>query len=237
MSRVVRIKDLDLGELEESLGVKFRDITLLERALTHMSATKNRSVRFESYQRLEFLGDRVLALSISTMLFNQFPENDEGDLSRRMADLVRRESCTETARQWNLSKFLRLGSGEAKSGGRKNDAIMADLCEAVIGAIYLDQGFEAASACVQRTWYDRMLSPIRPLRDPKTALQEWVQGRGLPSPRYNLVERSGPDHSPNFSVCTEVQGFEQAHAKGGSRRVAEQAAALAFLQREGLWTE
>ncbi len=237
MSRVVRITDLDLGELEQTLGVKFKDISLLERALTHMSATKNRSARSESYQRFEFLGDRVLALSISTMLLKQFPETDEGDLSRRLAALVRRESCTETARLWNLSKFLRLGNGEAKSGGRKNDAIMADLCEAVIGAVYLDQGFEIASTCVERAWYERMILPHRPLRDPKTALQEWVQGRGLPAPRYHEVERSGPDHSPDFNISTEVQGFEHAYAKGRSKRLAEQAAALVFLQREGLWTE
>ena len=134
-------------------------------------------------------------------------------------------------------EFLRLGSGEAKSGGRKNDAIMADLCEAVIGAIYLDQGFETASACIQRTWHDRMVSPVRPLRDAKTALQEWVQGRGLPAPRYLEVGRSGPDHSPDFNVSTEVQGFEHAHAKGRSKRLAEQAAASAFLIREGLWTD
>ena len=237
MSRVVRIKDLDLGELEQSLGVKFKDISFLERALTHMSATKDRSLRSESYQRLEFLGDRVLALSISTMLLNQFPETDEGDLSRRLAALVRRESCTETARQWNLSKFLRLGTGEAKSGGRKNDAIMADLCEAVIGAIYLDQGFEIASSCIHRAWYDRMILPHRPLRDPKTALQEWVQAQGIDAPKYYEIGRSGPDHSPDFHIRTEIVGYSNASAKGRSKRLAEQAAALAFLQREGVWTE
>jgi ribonuclease-3 len=237
MSRVVRIKDLDLGELEDTIGVRFTDRSLLEQALTHVSATKGDLARLESYQRLEFLGDRVLGLSVCTMLYAEFPKADEGDLSRRLAELVRRESCSEVAKYWNLGKFLRLGNGEAQSGGRKNDTILADICEAVIGAVYLDQGFDAASACVERAWGERMLKPHRPLRDAKTALQEWAQAQGLPAPLYREVGRSGPDHAPDFEISAEVLGLQAAQGSGRSKRLAEQAAADAFLRREKVWTE
>lgn len=237
MSRVVRIRDLDLGELERTLGVTFADRALLELALTHVSAAKGDHVRLHSYQRLEFLGDRVLGLAVSSMLFRTFPEAEEGELSRRLAELVRRESCAEVAAHWNLGKFLRLGSGEAQSGGRKKDAILADICEAIIGAVFLDAGFAAASACVERAWRERMLKPHRPLRDAKTVLQEWAQARGLPTPIYREIGRSGPDHAPDFEIAAEVQGLEPASGSGRSKRLAEQAAAVAFLKREAVWTE
>jgi ribonuclease III len=237
MSRVVRVKDLDLGELEQTLGVKFNNLVLLEQALTHVSATKREAVRLESYQRFEFLGDRVLGLCITSMLFHEYPQSEEGDLSRRLADLVRAEACNEVARIWDLGKFMRLGRGEAQSGGRKNFSILADMCEAVIGAIYIDQGHDVVLNCVQRFWRERMLKPHRPLRDAKTVLQEWAQGKALPSPVYRDEGRIGPDHSPKFEVSAIVQGFEPAQANGKSKRVAEQAAAEALLRREGVWTE
>ena len=236
MSRIVRIRDLDLGELEVTLGVSFKNRALLDKALTHISAAKGETARLGSYQRLEFLGDRVLGLSVAAMLFQAFPLNDEGDLSRRLAELVRRESCAEVAIMWNLGKFLRLGQAEAQSGGRKKDAILADICEAVIGAIFLDQGFAAASECVERAWRPRMLKPNRPLRDAKTVLQEWVQARGLPTPVYREVGRTGPDHAPDFEIMAEVETLAPAIGAGPSKRLAEQAAAVQFLLREGVWT-
>ncbi len=237
MSRVIRIKDLDLGELENTLCVEFRDRNLLQQALTHVSATRGEQARLESYQRLEFLGDRVLGLTIAAMLMRNFPSAEEGELSRRLAELVRREACAEVAIEWNLGKFLRLGVGEAQSGGRKKDAILADICEAVIGAIFIDSGYMAASSCVERTWAARMLKPQRPLRDAKTALQEWAQGLGLPAPVYREVGRSGPDHAPDFEISAEVQGLSSARGSGRSKRLAEQAAAVIFLQREGVWAD
>jgi ribonuclease-3 len=235
MSRVVRVKDLDLAELERTLGVGFLDRGLLEQALTHVSAAKGARIRLDSYQRLEFLGDRVLGLAVSDMLYRTFPDAEEGDLSRRLAELVRRESCAEVAIDWNLGRFLRLGAGEAQSGGRKKTAILADICEAVIGAVFLDQGFAAATGCVERAWSGRMLKPHRPLRDAKTVLQEWAQARGLPAPLYREIGRSGPDHAPDFEISAEVQTLSPALGRGPSKRLAEQAAAVVFLRREGVW--
>ena len=237
MSRVIRIRDLDLGDLEAVLGVAFKDRTLLERALTHVSAARSGEARLDSYQRLEFLGDRVLGLAVAGMLYRAFPDAEEGELSQRLADLVRRETCAEVAIEWTLGAFLRLGPGEAQSGGRKKAAILADICEATIGAVYLDGGFDAARDLVERTWKPRMLNPVRPLRDAKTALQEWAQAQGLPAPLYREIARSGPDHAPDFTIAAEVETLQPASGSGSSKRLAEQAAAVSFLKREGVWSE
>jgi ribonuclease III len=223
-------------EVEAKLGHAFADRTLLARALTHISAATSAEGRLGSYQRLEFLGDRVLGLAVSTMLIEAFPKANEGELSRRLAELVRAEACAEVAAEMDLGPHIRLGAGEASSGGRKKVAILSDVCESVIGAVYLDAGFDAAGALVDRFWRPRMLAPVRPLRDPKTALQEWAQGRGLPTPFYREVERLGPDHSPHFRVSVAVEGVAEAEGQGASKRSAEQAAALTLLAREGVAT-
>src|SRR5690606_8542721 len=171
-----------ISALEERIGHRFADPKLLENALTHVSGVGSGRKRTESYQRLEFLGDHVLGLVISELLFQSFPKADEGELSRRLADLVRREACAEAAVAMDLGPFIKLGSSEAQSGGRKKAAILADVCEAVIGAVFLDGGYDAASKLIDRFWRERMLEPHRPLRDAKTMLQEWAQGRGLPPP-------------------------------------------------------
>ncbi|GLK81104.1 ribonuclease III [Methylopila turkensis] len=220
-------------ELEAKLGHAFADGSLLERALTHISAAKASDGRLGSYQRLEFLGDRVLGLAIASMLIEAFPTSDEGDLSRRLAELVRAEACAEVAAAMELAPFIRLGAGEASSGGRKKTAILADICEAVIGAVYLDGGYEPARDLVDRFWRERMLAPRRPLRDAKTELQEWAQGRGLPTPIYQEVERSGPDHSPHFRVAVVVGGLGEAEGVGRSKREAEQFAARTLLAGAG----
>jgi len=225
-----------VAELEAKLGYEFADPDLLEQALTHVSATPSEAERISSYQRMEFLGDRVLGLAVADMLFEAFPNAHEGELSQRFAHLVRRETCAEVAVDWNVGPFMRLGSGEAQTGGRKKAAILADICEALIGAAFLDSGFEAARDLVQRGWRSRMLESIRPLRDSKTALQEWAQARGLPTPIYSVVERSGPHHAPQFLMSAEIVGFSPAQARGSSKRQAEQAAARAFLEREGVLT-
>jgi ribonuclease-3 len=224
----------DSAELEAQIGHSFQDADLLRRALTHVSAVNGEGARVETYQRLEFLGDRVLGLAVSEMLFVTFPEAHEGELSRRLADLVRRETCAEVATEWGAGAHIRLGAGEAQTGGRRKNAILADVCESLIGAVFLDGGFEVARDVVQRAWRQRMLTPRRPLRDSKTSLQEWAQARGLPTPVYREVGRSGPEHQPQFRVAVTIDGFDPADALGPSKRVAEQAAARAFMAREKL---
>jgi ribonuclease-3 len=220
--------------LEDRIGYRFRDAAMLEAALTHISALKGARNRAGSYQRLEFLGDHVLGLVISDMLFRAFPKADEGELSRRLADLVRKETCAEIARTIDLGAAIRLGSSEANAGARKRPAILADVCEAVIGAAYLDGGYKAAEDLVERLWQVRMRATAQPLRDPKTVLQEWAQARGLPTPAYREVERFGPDHNPEFRVAVQLPAFAPAEGLGRSKRAAEQAAAAAMLAREGV---
>jgi ribonuclease-3 len=225
------------GPLEERIGYAFKDADLLDRALTHISALTTSKSRTGSYQRLEFLGDHVLGLVVSDMLFRTYPKANEGELSRRLADLVRKETCADMAREIELGAVIRLGISEAGSGGRSRDAILADVCESLIGAVFLDGGYPAAAALVERLWDERMRTPVRPLRDAKTTLQEWAQGRGLPTPTYREVSRSGPHHSPEFHIAVELPRLAPAEGSGKSKRAAEQAAAQAFLQREGVTVE
>ena len=222
------------AQLEARIGHVFADKSLLVRALTHVSALRADDARAASYQRLEFLGDRVLGLCVSEMLCAAFPDAEEGELSRRLAELVRKESCAEVAQDWGAGAHVRLGEGEAQTGGARKGAILADVCEALIGAVFLDSGYGAARALVARAWAARMAAPRRPLRDAKTVLQEWAQGRGLPAPHYREDARSGPAHAPHFVIAVAVDGFAAAEAEGGSKRAGEQAAALAFLRREGI---
>lgn len=221
-----------LGLLEDRIGHAFSDKALLAKALTHISAISTQRGRAQSYQRLEFLGDRVLGLVISAMLYAAFPDAEEGELSRRLAGLVRKETCADVAEEWHLSAHIRLGDSEAQNGGRAKPAIMADVCEAVIGAAYVDGGFEPARAVVVAAWTPRMLAPTRPLRDPKTTLQEWAQGSGRATPLYREVERQGPAHAPHFTVAVDLEGFATELGSGPSKRAAEQQAAEAFMTRE-----
>jgi ribonuclease-3 len=227
-------RKVDLNELEKRLGHAFRNPELLRRALTHVSAP---NLSEGSYQRLEFLGDRVLGLAVAEMLYAAFPEAPEGELSRRLAELVRRETCAEVALAWDLGAHLKLGLGEVQSGGRRNQAILADVCEAVIGAVFLDGGYPTAKTLVERAFGELLCSPKAPLRDPKSALQEWAQGRGWPTPTYAVLERAGPDHAPEFRVLAKVKGVESGYGVGASKRAAEQEAARNLLLREGVWTK
>jgi ribonuclease III len=220
-------------ELEARIGHSFAEKSLLESALTHISALSGKS-RAGSYQRLEFLGDHVLGLVVSDMLYRAFPTADEGELSRRLADLVRRESCADVARSLDLGAVIKLGSSEANAGGRVRLAILADVCEALIGAVFIDGGYAAAAGMIERLWSERMRTPVRPLRDPKTVLQEWAQARGLPTPSYREVERTGPHHDPEFRISVVLPDFKPAEGIGRSKRAAEQAAAAAMLAREGV---
>jgi len=225
------------ASLEERIGYRFKDKALFDSALSHISALKGARNRAGSYQRLEFLGDHVLGLVISDMLYRAFPKADEGELSRRLADLVRKETCAEIARSIDLGAAIRLGASEANAGGRTRPAILADVCEALIGAVYLDGGFAAAEALIGRLWDARMRTTAQPLRDPKTVLQEWAQARGLPTPAYREVARSGPDHDPEFRVAVHLPKLAPAEGSGRSKRAAEQAAAAAMMAREGVKPE
>jgi ribonuclease-3 len=223
--------------LETRIGYRFKDTALLDQALTHISALTGVRNRAGSYQRLEFLGDHVLGLVVSDMLFRAFPRADEGELSRRLADLVRKEACADVAILIELGAAIRLGGSESNAGGRSRLAILADVCEALIGAVFVDGGYEAAAALITQLWEPRMRAPKRPLRDAKTVLQEWAQALGLPTPAYREVERTGPDHDPEFRVVVELPGRKPAEGIGRSKRSAEQAAASVMLTREGIVTE
>ncbi|HEY6993307.1 MAG TPA: ribonuclease III [Xanthobacteraceae bacterium] len=230
----IRRRRSSANDFEARIGYRFNDPALLEQALTHISALSGARNRASSYQRLEFLGDHVLGLVVSDMLFRAFSKADEGEMSRRLADLVRKEACADVGRAIDLGAAIRLGASEAHAGGRSRTAILADVCEALIGAVFVDGGYPAAAALIERLWSERMRTPARPLRDSKTVLQEWAQARGLPTPAYREVERKGPDHDPEFRVTVELPHLAPAEGLGRSKRAAEQAAAAALLARAGV---
>jgi ribonuclease III len=222
--------------IEQRIGHVFADPALFATAFTHVSALKSTRHRTESYQRLEFLGDHVLGLIVSDMLYRAFPKADEGELSKRLADLVRKETCADVAKSLGLHEAIKLGTVGAGVGERLRKSVLGDICEAVIGAIFLDGGYAAAAQFVAANWTERMRKPLRPLRDAKTVLQEWAQGQGLPTPVYREVERTGPHHDPQFRVAVELPGLAPAEGVGGSKRAAEKVAALAMLKQEGVQT-
>lgn len=222
-----------LDILEARIGHVFADKTLLSRALTHVSKAGG-SGRSGSYQRLEFLGDRVLGLAIADLLYGAFPMADEGDLSRRLAGLVRRETCAAVAAVWDVGPHLALGPGEVQGGGRRNQTILADVCEAILGAVFLDAGYSTAKAIVEAAFSPATDTAAPRGRDAKSSLQEWAMARGLAIPLYEVVERSGPDHAPRFRIAARVDGIEPGLGDGPSKRLAEQEAARTVLEREGI---
>jgi ribonuclease-3 len=220
-----------LAVLEDRLGHRFSDPALLKRALTHASLGLE-----VSNERLEFLGDRVLGLIVAEFLYVQYPAEMEGGLSVRLNALVRREACAKAGLAAGLPEFLIMAASEARSGGRTKPAIVAGACEAVIAALYLDGGYEAANRFVLRYWESEFAALTRDLRDAKTALQEWAQG-GVLSPRaapvYKLIGREGPDHAPAFTMEVSVPGHKPSLGQGATKRDAEQAAASAMLRELG----
>lgn len=214
--------------LGEVLGHRFAEPQLLEEALTHSSHTGRRS-----YERLEFLGDRVLGLVVSEMLLKRFPDEAEGTLAIRFAALVSGESLASVAMDIDLGSHIAASPGEAEAGVRDNPSILADVCEAVIGALYLDGGLEAARDFIEPHWRALLEADPRPRQDPKTALQEWAQARGAALPAYREVARSGPPHAPVFTVEVAVEGKAPERGEGRSKRVAEREAAERLLKRLG----
>jgi ribonuclease-3 len=220
-------------DLEKALGHRFKDQKLLEIALTHASVRGAKGKRSDN-ERLEFIGDRVLGLAIAELLNERFPDGSEGDLARRYNRLVRGEACAKVARSIGLGTHLILSVSEAGSGGRTKNTILADAMEALLGAIFLEAGFKTAREVVRNLWAS--LSEDLPATgvDAKSALQEWAQGQGLELPQYVEIARKGPDHAPHFTTEVRISGMEPARGEGASKRAAEQAAARALLEREGV---
>lgn len=221
-------------ELSRRLDYDFNDLELIVRAMTHASATDKGGLD-KSNERLEFLGDRVLGLVIADLLLKTYSKSDEGELALRFNALVRKETCAEVARELDMGAALFLSGGEAQSGGRQNQSILGDTCEAVIAAIYLDGGYKAAARFIENNWGRRLENLKNPPRDAKTVLQEWAQARKLAAPVYKMEARSGPDHAPQFSCSVKVEGYEIVVGKGSAKRNAEQEAAMIFLVAEKIW--
>lgn len=218
--------------LRESTGHAFRDHMLLQTALTHSSAVR----AVANNERLEFLGDRVLALVVSQMLFEAFPDAPEGELAVRLSALVSGETCAEVGRELGLETLLRADAAVKSARGRKSTNVLADAVEALIAAIYLEGGLEAARRFVLRYWEPRSSAVLSIPRDPKTVLQEWAAQANGSRPLYTIENREGPDHEPLFTVSVALTGFEPLSATGRSKQAAERAAATAFLIREGVWS-
>jgi len=208
---------------EARLGHRFADPALLAAALTHPS------VGGRDYQRLEFLGDRVLGLVVAGMLYRTFPREAEGALAKRLAALVRRDALAAVAGDLGLGQLVRVSKGEDEAGGRENPSLLADALEAVIGAIYLDGGLAPAEAFIRRHWTAPLIAARKPPQDAKTRLQEWAQAAGRPLPVYTLLSDEGPRHAPTFAVEARVEGLAPARGNGSSKRAAETAAAQALL--------
>jgi ribonuclease III len=206
-----------------ALQHSFEDDSLLLAALTHGSATG------QSYERLEFLGDRVLGLVIAEWLYADFPKESEGVLNRRMSDLVRREACAAVAREIGVLPHIRLERAARAAGVQHSDNVLGDVCEALIAALYLDGGMTAARRFIRAQWNQMMAGTALAGKDPKSALQEWAQGRGLPLPNYTLLGQSGPDHAPSFNVEVTLPGLPPVMAAAPSKQEAQKRAAADML--------
>lgn len=224
-------RDAAVAELQGRIGHCFADRELLERALTH-SSVGNGATKVRHNERLEFLGDRVLNLIVAEHLAQLQPEAREGVLSKLMNQLVNYQACAEVARAIGLPDALRVDASATKVGARDNDRVLGDACEALIAALYIDAGLEAARGFVLMAWTKAFSELDTPrLKDSKTLLQEWAMARGLPVPRYEVVATSGPAHAPRFTIEVQLQGYPPERAEGGSKREAEKAAAELMLRK------
>lgn len=214
-----------LVELEKALKYDFKDKNLLETALTHSSTGEK-----YNYERLEFLGDRVLGLIIASLLYDRFPNEKEGDLAKRLASLVQGKTLARLSARIELSEYINFSDAEGAAGGAQNEHILADVFEAVIGALYRDGGYEPCRELIEREWQDVLHVMKKPPQHPKTAVQEWAQAKGLPVPLYEIIDQTGPDHAPIFNVSMTLPGHNPVVAQGKSRAEAEKQAAKAFLK-------
>ena len=234
MSKSGTLRPDQRAKLEELIGVVFTDKTRLDHALTHSSA---RAAGQGNYERLEFLGDRVLGLCIAELLYERFRSADEGELSVRLNQLVSAETCAAVADEIGLHAFIRTGSDIKKVTGKRMLNMRADVVESLIGAIYLEGGLEAARKFILANWRERAGRAGAARRDAKTELQEWSHARFGLTPVYKVADRSGPDHDPQFTVSVEISGLDPAVGVSRSKRAAEQQAAARLLVREGIWRD
>jgi ribonuclease-3 len=211
--------------IEERLGHAPKDVALFERALTHSSHGD------EHYERLEYLGDRVLGLAVAAWLYELFPNEPEGKLSRRLNALVAGDVCAEVGRELGVGDQMRLGKQAREDGASDSDNVLGDIVEAVIGALYLEQGFEEAARFVRKAWGDRVSTRDKPPKHPKSELQEWAAAHDRKPPVYQLADRSGPHHAPRFVVEVEIRGVGSASAEGTSKQEAETAAAAKLMEQ------
>ncbi len=218
-----------LTDLEKKLGYTFSNRPLLTKALTHSSTGHSSTGEQRNYERLEFLGDRVLGLIMADILYKTFPDESEGGLAKRHSALVQGKTLADIATEYQLGEYVLMSDSERDSGGAENENILADVMEALLAALYLDGGLESACKVIESWWGDRIHTMDKAPQDPKTALQEWVQARGLPLPAYDVVAREGPDHAPLFVVEVQVLGEKPIRADGPSRRQAEKMAAESML--------
>ncbi len=232
MNRARPLSEEEKGELEQVLGHAFSDKQWLDRALTHASTGLAKGA---NYERLEFLGDRVLGLCVAELLFKTFRSAPEGELSVRLNQLVSAESCAEIADEMTLHRFIRTGADVKKLTGKRMMNVRADVVESLIAAIYLDGGLEAARGFILRYWEPRAARADAARRDAKTELQEWAHARFGATPAYRVDDRDGPDHDPRFTVTVEVPGVRPETGVDRSKRAAEQVAASKMLEREGIW--
>ncbi|MEL6210059.1 MAG: ribonuclease III, partial [Pseudomonadota bacterium] len=194
-----------VGSLTDALGHKFKDTSLLTRAMTHPSAVSHRREAVKgSYQRLEFLGDRVLGLVMAERLIQRYPTEREGDLAPRLNRLVNKGACARAAASLGIGKHVIMSPHEIEQGGRARESTLGDVCEAVIGALYIDGGLSIATRFIERAWAPQFEAARSRAKDPKTRLQEWTQARGGPPPHYAVLGRTGPDHAPVFRVRAEI---------------------------------
>lgn len=223
------------GSLETRLGYKFANYADIERALTHSSVRKNSADNFH-YERLEFLGDRVLGLVVAGMIFDHFPEANEGELSLRLNSLVNGKTLANISDELCLHEFIRTGSDLKELTGKRMRNVRADVLEAVIASIFLDGGLKASEEFIDRFWGTRLYDDAAARRDSKTELQEWSHANRLGTPKYKEKSRSGPDHDPVFTVNVYIDNKTSTEGTGSSKRVAEQDAARQMLLQEGVWT-
>ena len=216
---------LPIDQLQDLINYKFMDKDLLRVALTHSSTGED-----ENYERLEFLGDRVLGLIIASMLYQKFPDEKEGDLAKRLARLVQGETLAQLSSNINLGEFIIFSESVASSGGAENVHILADVFESIIGAMYLDGGYEPCKKLVETNWKDVFFTMKKPPQHPKTALQEWAQAQGFSLPSYTIIGQKGPDHEPTFEVELVVTGHASIISSGKSRAEAEKNAAHEFMK-------
>lgn len=214
-----------LKKLQDVLGYQFKDVHILERALTHSSTNDD-----YNYQRLEFLGDRVLGLVMAHALFEEFRGENEGGLAKRHTALVQGTTCAIIGQAHGIGDYIILSTSEKDAGVHLNESIIADVVESLIGAIFIDGGYDVARDIVLQLWGDNIKTLTHAPQDPKTELQEWVQARGFDLPNYQIIDKSGPDHAPDFVIQLSIHGHDPIQASGASRRLAEKTVARKMLK-------